>query len=140
MFFRGQTVGKYRIISTLGSGGFGTVWKARDMQLDRLVAVKLPHRSRLGAEESELFFREARAAAQLRHPGIVSVYEVGRTEESIYIVSELIEGISLADWLKDGRLSAPNTDKRRSNHNDRKIKDRKMYCHLSVMNTFVSRR
>jgi WD40 repeat protein/tetratricopeptide (TPR) repeat protein len=96
----------FLLLERLGGGGFGTVWKARDTQLDRLVAVKLPHRSRLGAEESELFFREARAAAQLRHPGIVSVYEVGRTEESIYIVSELIEGSSLADWLKDGRMSA----------------------------------
>ena len=104
---RPRYVAHFLLLERLGGGGFGTVWKARDTKLDRLVAVKLPHRSRLGAEESELFFREARAAAQLHHPGIVSVFEVGRTDESIYIVSELIEGISLADWLKDGRLSAP---------------------------------
>jgi WD40 repeat protein len=103
---RPRYVAHFLLLERLGGGGFGTVWKARDTQLDRLVAVKLPHRSQLGAEESELFFREARAAAQLRHPGIVSVFEVGRTDGSIYIVSELVEGKSLADWLKDGRLSA----------------------------------
>ena len=104
---RPRYVAHFLLLERLGGGGFGTVWKARDTELDRLVAVKLPHRSRLGAEESELFFREARAAAQLRHPSIVSVFEVGHTDESIYIASELVEGESLADWLKDGSLSAP---------------------------------
>ena len=73
----GMTLGHFELVEQLGSGGFGAVWKARDVQLDRIVAVKIPHQGRLGREESEKVLREARAAAQLRHPNIVSVHEVG---------------------------------------------------------------
>ena len=60
----------------------------------------------LSPESAETFFREARATAQLHHPGIVRVYEVGRAAGRVYIVSEFVDGVTLADFLKSERLSA----------------------------------
>jgi tetratricopeptide (TPR) repeat protein/ribosomal protein S27E len=97
----GQRFGHFELIEHLGTGGFGAVWKARDTQLDRTVAVKLPHRGQLGQDDTEKFLREARAAAQLRHPNIVSVHEVGVDGQWVYIVSDLIEGLPLDKWLAD---------------------------------------
>lgn len=101
-------VGRFVLRQRLGVGGFGAVWRARDPELDRDVALKLPRRGALAPHEAELFFREARAAAQLAHPGIVSVYEVGRDTGpegtgSIYIVSELVDGEPLSERIKDWR-------------------------------------
>ena len=90
----------FELQQPLGSGQFGQVWRARDTELDRLVAVKLPHRRPLAPEDVGFFVREARAAAQLQHPNIVTVYEVGREDETVYIVSEYIDGLSLRDWAK----------------------------------------
>ncbi len=98
-----RTVGRFKLIERIGMGGFGAVWRARDAELDREVAVKIPRRGQLDPREAELFFREARAAAQLKHPHIVPVHEVGRDGEAIYIVSDLIRGESLAEWLKARR-------------------------------------
>ena len=98
-------VGNFELVERLGMGAFGTVWKARDTVLDRKVAVKIPRASQLTSDEAEKFFREARAAAQLRHPNIVSVYEVGRDGDTIYIVSEFVRGVPLSDLLADRRLS-----------------------------------
>ncbi|MFO0887925.1 MAG: WD40 repeat domain-containing serine/threonine protein kinase [Isosphaeraceae bacterium] len=76
------------------------VWKARDPKLDRAVALKLPRAGNVGlASEKERFLREARAAAQLRHPGIVPVHEVGEHDGQAYLVSELVVGENLAEWL-----------------------------------------
>ena len=99
----GRLLGHFQLLERLGAGSFGTVWKARDVQLDRIVAVKIPHRGQLGGEEAEKFLREARATAQLRHPNIVSVHEVGAEGDLLYIVSDFIEGRCLADWLVDHR-------------------------------------
>ena len=63
------------------------------------MAIKIPRKGQLNVAETEQFLREARAAAQLRHPNIVSVHEVGREDDVIYIVSDFIQGITLADWL-----------------------------------------
>lgn len=101
----GQCIAHFELIEHLGSGGFGAVWKARDTQLDRTVAIKLPHRGRLDAEDTEKFLREARAAAQLRHPHIVSVHEVGVDGPWVYSVGDFIEGQSLDKWLIDHRPS-----------------------------------
>ena len=100
---RRQAFGHFELIEQLGAGAFGTVWKAKDTQLDRTVALKIPRKGQLSAEEAEKFVREARAAAQLQHPGIVTVFEVGREGETLYIVSEFVEGLSLADWLTTKR-------------------------------------
>lgn len=97
------TIGHFDLLEELGSGAFGSVWKARDNELDRAVAIKIPHKGQLNPTEAEQFFREARAAAQLRHPNIVAVHEVGRDENQFYIVSDVIRGISLAERLNQIR-------------------------------------
>jgi len=94
-----RTVGHFELIARIGMGGFGTVWKALDTELDRTVAVKIPRRGQLDESQQEQFLREARVAAQLNHPNIVTVHEVGRDEDTIYIVSDLVQGKSLAKWL-----------------------------------------
>ncbi|NLX97258.1 MAG: protein kinase [Rhodopirellula sp.] len=86
---------RFQFLRNLGSGAFGTVWLARDQQLDRVVAVKVPLKGTLTAKEEELFLREAKSAAQLHHPHIVRVYEAGRDGEQVFIVSEFIEGTTL---------------------------------------------
>lgn len=103
-------LGRFVLRERLGVGGFGAVWRARDPELDRDVALKVPRRGGLTLHESELFFREARAAAQLAHPGIVSIHEVGRDNGpdgsgSIYLVSELVDGQPLSEHLKAWRAN-----------------------------------
>ena len=100
-----RRLGQFELVEKLGMGHFGTVWRARDSDLDRDVAIKIPRADQLGPEHGELFLREARAAAQLKHPNIVPIYEVGRDRETFYIVSALIEGVSLAEFLTGQRLS-----------------------------------
>ncbi|QEG43192.1 Serine/threonine-protein kinase PrkC [Roseimaritima ulvae] len=95
----GRSIGHFEMTERLGMGAFGAVYKSRDHMLDRWVAIKLPRRGQLSSSESEKFLREARTAAQLSHPNIVSVFEVGRDGEQVYIVSDYIEGVTLADWL-----------------------------------------
>jgi tRNA A-37 threonylcarbamoyl transferase component Bud32 len=94
-----QSLGHFELVSRVGIGGFGTVWKAYDIELDRTVAVKIPRRGQLDPIGEEQFLREARVAAQLRHPNIVSVHEVGREGDTLYIVSDLVRGVSLSEWL-----------------------------------------
>lgn len=100
-----STIGRFQLLQQLGVGAFGSVWRARDPDLDRDVAIKIPRKDQLTRAESELFLREARSAAQLRHPHIVQVHEVGRDSDRVYIVSDLVEGVTLADRLTAGRLS-----------------------------------
>jgi serine/threonine protein kinase len=71
-----RRIGKLLLLQTVGTGAFGTVYKARDTDLDRVVAIKVPYAARLGRTDSERFLREARSAARLRHPSIVAVHEV----------------------------------------------------------------
>ena len=81
------------------------MWKARDTKLDRIVAVKVPRRGQIEGAEAEMFIREARAAAQVEHPGVVGVHEVGREDGTLYIVSDFIDGCSLKDWLTGRQLT-----------------------------------
>lgn len=99
-----RTLGHFRLIEQIGVGSFGAVWRARDLELDRDVALKIPRKGQLDAEERRLFFREARAAAQLNHPHIVGVHEVGFDEETLFIVGDLIRGQTLSARLKEGAL------------------------------------
>jgi WD40 repeat protein len=102
-----KQIGHFELIERLGTGGFGSVWKARDTELDRTVAIKIPRAGRLDSPDVEVsFIREARAAAQLKHPGIVTVHEVGREGDMIYIVSDLVRGVSLSDWLTAAQPTA----------------------------------
>ncbi len=98
-------IGQFELLERVGVGKFGSVWRARDTQLDRIVAVKIPRKDQLDAAEVEMFFREARTAAQLRHPNIVGVHEIGRDEDSIYIVSDFVQGVNLHEWLTAKRLT-----------------------------------
>jgi tRNA A-37 threonylcarbamoyl transferase component Bud32 len=93
-------VGRFALLEKLGVGSFGTVWRARDTKLDREVAVKVPRRASLDPMEIEEVMREARVAAQLRHRHIVTVHEVGLDGETVYIVSDLIRGLPLDQWLR----------------------------------------
>jgi serine/threonine protein kinase len=97
-------VGKFELLEELGNGSFGTVFRARDTDLGRDVAIKVLRAGRFaGAEDTERFLREARSAAQLQHPGIVSLFEAGRTDDGVcYLVEELVAGVTLADRLRDG--------------------------------------
>ena len=101
-----QVIGRFRLLEKAGAGAFGTVWKARDKDLGRTVAIKVPRQGQLDARGAGRFFREARTAGQLRHPNIVSVHEVGRHGESVYIVADYIAGRTLAEWLKERRPAA----------------------------------
>ena len=94
-----KRLGHFELVEQLGVGAFGSVWKAKDNQLDRTVAIKIPRKEQLSEWDAEQFFREARAAAQLNHPNIVSVHEVGRDEDTLFIVSDYVQGLTLSDWL-----------------------------------------
>jgi hypothetical protein len=98
----GAILGRYRLTKQLGSGAFGTVWAARDERLDRDVAVKVLPRSRVIHQRFE---REARAAARLQHPAIVTLYEAAVDDEGAYLVSELVRGRTLDAMLAAGKLS-----------------------------------
>jgi len=88
------------------AAGWAVVYKARQIRLDRLVAVKfLPRQASGDATFAERFNREARALARLAHPNIVAVYDAGQEEGQLYFIMEFVEGISLADKLRNGRLA-----------------------------------
>ncbi len=96
----GQKLGRFEVLDAVGQGTFGTVNKARDPELDRTVAVKVPRAGNLaGPQEMDRFLREARSVAQLRHPSIVTVHEVGQSEGVPYLVSDFVQGITLADLM-----------------------------------------
>jgi hypothetical protein len=84
---------RYQIEQVLGTGGFGIVYRAVDPQLQRSVALKVPHRSCPGSEpRSSFYLHEARPAAQLKHPGLVAVYDVRQDCHGVYIVQEFVDG------------------------------------------------
>ena len=95
-----RRLGRFELIEAVGVGAFGTVYKARDPQLDRIVAIKVPRAGNLATDEDrDRFLREARSVAQLRHPGIVPVHEVGEHEGLPYLVSDFVRGVTLSDLL-----------------------------------------
>jgi WD40 repeat protein/tetratricopeptide (TPR) repeat protein len=99
-----EKIGKFEVLEQLGRGAFGAVYKARDPELERTVALKVPRAGYFGTpEDQERFLREARSTAQLSHPGIVPVHEIGHERGLPYIVSDYIEGLTLADLLTGDR-------------------------------------
>jgi serine/threonine protein kinase len=96
----GSRLGPYEILSPLGAGGMGEVYKARDTRLERTVAVKvLSSHLSASAEVRQRFEREAKTISQLSHPHICALYDVGREGETEYLVMELLEGETLSDRL-----------------------------------------
>jgi serine/threonine protein kinase len=94
------------VLELLGRGAFGAVYKARDPELDRTVAIKVPRAEYFSTQEEEQrFLREARNTARLQHRNIVQVHEIGHERGMPYIVSDFIEGLTLADMLTGGRLT-----------------------------------
>ena len=101
----GTRLGSYEILSLLGAGGMGEVYRARDTRLDRSVAVKvLPDALGADPEFRERFDREARAISQLSHPHICTLYDVGEEQGTAFLVMEYLEGATLADRLAKGAL------------------------------------
>jgi serine/threonine protein kinase len=101
----GTRIGPYEIVGWLGSGGMGEVYRARDQRLGRDVALKIIAGRVAGdAARVRRFEQEARAAGQLNHPNVVAVYDIGVHEDEPYIVTELLEGVSLRSRLADGPL------------------------------------
>ena len=99
---KGAVLGPYEILAHLGSGGMGEVWRARDRRIGRDVAIKvLPDAYVAGEELLQRFEQEARAAGSLNHPGLVTIFDVGKVDGAPYIVMELLEGQTLRDVLGD---------------------------------------
>src|SRR5574340_869252 len=105
MLNSGAKLGSYEVLSPAGAGGMGEVYRARDSKLGRAVAVKV-----LGAqyasdrERLQRFEREARAASALKHPNIVTIYDIGRQDEVLYLAMEFVEGRTLREWVESGPL------------------------------------
>ena len=101
-----KTFGKYEGISHLGSGAMGVVWRAQDPVLGRTVAIKTISAA-LGSdnENKERFLREARAAAQLNHPNIITVFDFGQADNELYMAMELLEGKDLKELITMGQLT-----------------------------------
>jgi len=101
----GKRLGPYEILSAIGAGGMGEVYRARDTRLERIVAVKiLPDHLSDRAELRERFDREARTVASLNHPHICTLYDIGQQDGIDYLVMEYLEGETLAERLKKGPL------------------------------------
>jgi serine/threonine-protein kinase len=103
----GRTFGRYRIVAEIGRGAMGVVYRAVDPALDRMVAIKTIHLSDDLAERAEYearFQQEAKAAARLSHPNIVTIYDIGREGDLVYMAMELLEGDELRARLERGRL------------------------------------
>lgn len=102
-----KRIGRFEVVSFLGSGGFGTAYRAQDPNLNRDVAIKVPRAGHfVTRNEKERFIREARNVAKLRHSNIVQVYEINAEGELPYIVCEFIDGMTLADRIGGMSIAA----------------------------------
>ncbi len=106
----GSMLGPYQLLSLLGSGGMGEVYRARDTRLERTVAIKvLPRKYSSDPALRQRFEREAKAISALQHPNICTLHDIGREGDTEYLVMELLEGETLASVLARGSLSAEKT-------------------------------
>src|SRR5271170_2159754 len=97
-------IAHFRILGRLGKGGMGVVYRAEDETLRRMVALKLLPDAAGDEEQKQRFLREARSAAAVTHPNVAVIHQVGEADGRIYIAMELVEGESLRERLKQGRL------------------------------------
>jgi eukaryotic-like serine/threonine-protein kinase len=105
MFFRGQVIGKYKILQPIGSGGFGTVYLAEDTWIDKKVALKVPHKQNLDFGD---LLREPRLLASLNHPNIVAILTAEKQENVFFIVMEFVPGVTLETIIaREGALGLP---------------------------------
>ena len=105
-FLPGTTVSHYRILEPIGRGGMGVVYKAEDLKLRRLVALKLlPQFLAADPQALHRFEREAQAASALNHPNICTVYQIGRVDDGFYLVMELVEGQPLSEMARLTKLT-----------------------------------
>ena len=96
----GAQLGRFTLRRVLGEGGMGVVWAAHDPDLDREIAIKvLRHQTAASPALRKRLLREARAMARLKHPNVITVYEVGSTGDTDFIAMELVEGTTMDDWL-----------------------------------------
>ncbi|MEM6295700.1 MAG: serine/threonine-protein kinase [Myxococcota bacterium] len=95
-----DAIGKYRVLERLGAGGMGAVFAAWDPELERRVALKVLTGGREASEEQTLIMREAKAAAQLSHPNVVTVFEVGVAQGRVFLAMEYIRGETLRAWAQ----------------------------------------
>ena len=103
---RGANVGRYVVLQPVGSGSMGTVYAAWDPELDRKVALKLLRADALGGDaDPERLLREGQTLARLSHPNVISVYDLGRTGQGLFIAMEFVEGCTLGEWLHQERRS-----------------------------------
>jgi Tol biopolymer transport system component len=100
LFAPGTTIGTYRLDHQLGEGGMGTVYRATDTKLNRAVAIKFLSTDLADASARRRFQREAQLASSLNHPHILTVYDTGELDGRQYLVSELVDGGTLRDWIK----------------------------------------
>ena len=103
----GARIGRYRVIERIGAGGMGVVYRAHDTELERDMAIKLvaTQADVEGSSGRARLLREAQALAQLSHPNVIAIYDVGRHEGSLFVAMELVQGPSLAQWMRIRRRS-----------------------------------
>src|SRR5215831_14543896 len=101
----GEKLGQYRVTDKIGEGGMGVVYRARDEELNRDVAVKVLSAGTLAHLGKDHLLREAQTASALNHPNICTVYQVGRVDDGFYLVMELIEGHAINELARNSKLT-----------------------------------
>jgi len=96
------TIDRYIVVDKIGAGGMGEVWKAYDPQLGRLVAIKVVHSGLAKDVESKRLQREAQAIAQLTHPNVIAVHDVGVANGEVFVAMEYVPGVAMRDWIIEG--------------------------------------
>jgi serine/threonine protein kinase/tetratricopeptide (TPR) repeat protein len=100
---RGESLGRYVVLDVIGRGGMGAVYAAYDPELDRKVAIKLILADPSGdAGDQQRLLREAQATAQLNHPNVITVHDVGTHESRVFVAMEFVEGSTMRDWIESG--------------------------------------